>query len=732
MGLFDFFKTFTVIKRKELEDKNSIIDRFTKLDSSVRPDLIDTGVHRVSALSPYSFHNVTERDLRDISDYSDIIRNTFRALANELFRNGFEVEPLVEGANEADKEKIDEFLACANNNNQSFKEVLLEFENDLNTHDNAYLLMLKDYLFNNDNEIVGGLVNEVIRIDPLNVKMVVDKQQRLGRNENNDIVYFNIKDRAELTDQEFNKKTGMPNLQAHFVVHTTEGEIYYNRSEVIHASKYKPSKTYGHSPLYALYNKVMILLGQDYYVRQYYGNSRPPKSLLFVNSKNKNSFMAMWDEFLQRLRRQPHHVHPILTESPDGKKLAEYINFMNNLQEMQYTEVRNEIRQQIGATYGVTPIFMNDVSTSGGLNNEGLQITVTNRAVESGQAIYNEKIFKQIIEDGFGITQWKLKLLPSEEEDEAAEEDLRHKQILNAKEMAELGIKVKLDDNGKFIYTPGDVELQNSQQGGFFPQLDEDSSFNRSAPLLKVTNPVPTDQQEKYKSALEKELTLIIKELDLKNKPSESQLKKIVDKVSKRFENRLNTKSATFIKTIYEKSMREVEKDLGEKFQMDDSDKLVIEQLKHDPEYRKAFSNVSVAMSNRLKEVIEKRYSEPESFTINSLVKDMREELDKSEGSLRTIARTETSKISVASRFNNYQKSSNFKKFKFKHIGPSDNRTTKLSEEVKSLTKDGVTWNQYVKIIKQVSKKFNDKWIVNDLAPITHPNTRHTFVRMVN
>ena len=57
---------------------------------------------------------------------------------------------------------------------------------------------------------------------------------------------------------------------------------------------------------------------------------------------------------------------------------------MDTLEEMQYITVRDEMRQRIASFYGVSNVFMMDTGKSGGLNNEGLQVLVTNRAVEFG------------------------------------------------------------------------------------------------------------------------------------------------------------------------------------------------------------------------------------------------------------------------------------------------------------------------------------------------------------
>ena len=57
---------------------------------------------------------------------------------------------------------------------------------------------------------------------------------------------------------------------------------------------------------------------------------------------------------------------------------------MDTLEELQYIPIKDDIRQRISSFFGVSNVFMNDVS-GGGLNNEGMQIVVTNRALAASQ-----------------------------------------------------------------------------------------------------------------------------------------------------------------------------------------------------------------------------------------------------------------------------------------------------------------------------------------------------------
>ncbi|WP_400153894.1 hypothetical protein [Candidatus Methanomassiliicoccus intestinalis] len=50
----------------------------------------------------------------------------------------------------------------------------------------------------------------------------------------------------------------------------------------------------------------------------------------------------------------------------------------------------------MGSWYGVMPLWQGDVTTSGGLNNEKQQLTISNRSFLEGQRIFNEDILPWI------------------------------------------------------------------------------------------------------------------------------------------------------------------------------------------------------------------------------------------------------------------------------------------------------------------------------------------------
>jgi hypothetical protein len=668
---------------------------------------------------------VSPLDIYNMAMYSDILRNVIPTIRFELFRNGYVIETEDDLSLDAQSNKIEELFLECNEHQQGLFDVLEEFEDNLQIFDNGYLLAVKDY-YVTEQGIVGGCVEQVVSLNPLQVRKLMDRKSRLGYDKDGNRIYFSLRDRTTYTTEQYNE-FGEKNLIAGFeVTSNAGGSMYYDPNEILHVMKYRKSKRYGFSQIYSLYNKSMTLIQQDYYMKQYYSGSKVPKGILMANTSNVDSFKTAWKNFLNRSRKDPSKLQPFIHQSDGSQEVLKFISFMNNLDEMQFTQTRNEIRNNIGSLFYVSPVFNNDASAGGGLNNEGLQITVTDRGVEIGQKIYNEKVFPWLFKQQMGITTCSVKLKPSKEIDEIAEKEVRLKELSIARESALLGLEVEMEKDGSFKVREGKVEVQ--QQGpelGGNPLLDmfdnpeqgvQKSDFQKAVKL-------PKEVEQKVNSSLEKELNEVLKELTkYQNKPSKAQLKKKVGDVMKLLEKRLNKKSSTFIKKIYEEAKALVDKETNLNLPFGEQDKNVIEHLKRHKGYRKSFDKMTKTLSDNIMEVIENAYSN-NNVAIGAITKELRGQFEQSESKLREIARTETSKISIAARKTQYDKTGY--EYDYFWIGPNDNRTGEDSKKIKELTKNGVSWDNLIKIMQKVA---GDGWEVDSIAPIPRPNTRHTFI----
>ena len=136
------------------------------------------------------------------------------------------------------------------------------------------------------------------------------------------------------------------------------GDVFRDR-EVIHSTgKFMRGKIYGYSPIFTIWSKVVSMHSMDEYVRTYFDKQRPPKGLLILGTRNHESLKKAFDDIKQSARTDPHGFHPLIVDMERaGRNMAQFINLTGSLEDLQFTQVRDEYRRSIGAVYGVLPFF---------------------------------------------------------------------------------------------------------------------------------------------------------------------------------------------------------------------------------------------------------------------------------------------------------------------------------------------------------------------------------------
>jgi phage portal protein BeeE len=327
---------------------------------------------------------------------------------------------------------------------QTFMDVLREIEYDLNITDDAFMILIKEYYIDPEtNDMAFYRVKEIIRGDPIFMRIIADKRGvRGGRFRICPIHRDEV--RAYSTDEKTCQTCGHDMEDVHHVNTAGSGKTqYYLSGEVLHVSKYQPSKLYGRSPVSTLWRQAMTLTAMDNYMYTAYSKRRIPRGILSVTTDNLESMKSFFKSTDEKLERDPHYIPKIGIESSTGRGGISWIKLMDSLEEMQYIAARDELRQRIAAFYGVSNVFMMDTGKSGGLNNEGMQILVTNRAVEFGHKVYSEHLFPRLMEE-MDVVDWKLTLYPNEEEDEVTRLRRDEMEVNIAQRMMMMGFQPKL------------------------------------------------------------------------------------------------------------------------------------------------------------------------------------------------------------------------------------------------------------------------------------------------
>lgn len=475
--------------------------------------------------------------LYNITQQSVIVRTCITQLKQEIFRRGYVWEKAYEArcnsCQKTHKRPVTECARCnstdlkkpdpkqldyaekfvggyVNKSEQLFIDVFKELEDDLNIMDDAYIVLVKEYYLDGNGKIRMHRIKELFRGDPVTMAIYADE---LGIRGTKGFTCINHRDYIVTEPHENCSECNSPLFPIHYVNRANGEEQHYIEGEILHFSKYSPSRLYGHAPVMTLFNHIMTLIAMENYINSSYTKSRMPRGLLAVQTRNMESMASFWRSVKERMEQDPHYIPVMGIEADNGKGSVEWIKFMDSLKEMEYTAVKDDLRDRISAFYGVSKVFMADNTTSGGLNNEGMQILVTNRAVQMAQNVYNNYVFPFLVKQ-FGITDWVLKLPPSEEEDEIAVLRKRELEVSIAAATKNLGFEIEMDEDGQFTYTkPKPVEQ---------PPQEEEAKADMGSNTLAGSNLDQRDLDENMRQMAEGGSTPQENPATTRNKPSMS------------------------------------------------------------------------------------------------------------------------------------------------------------------------------------------------------------------
>ena len=348
-----------------------------------------------------------------------------------------------------------------NSNQQTLEDVARQLERDFEIADNAYLLLLKNYKID---DVTGKIdtektiIKEMLRIEPPQVAMIADSDGRIGYDDKRNKIFvcprFEHRD-ARLVEPVCDR-CGAEALKAVIEVNSVYSigipqpkRVIYGEGEIIwKAGKYKPNLLYGFSPIYSVWSKAMSLSHMDEYIRKYFDKMRPPRGMLVISSRNYDTFKKSWDVLEQKAQEDPYMIHPLLVENDKGgKNPAQWLDFTGSLKELEFIAVRKELRQIIGAIYGVLPFYYGE--TPAGWSQEGLQVTITNRAVLWGQDTLKKAFFSKISKM-LNIHDWELQLKTGEEADKLRDLQTDGTEIQNMMMLQQMGFEITRTHTGEF------------------------------------------------------------------------------------------------------------------------------------------------------------------------------------------------------------------------------------------------------------------------------------------
>lgn len=342
---------------------------------------------------------------------------------------------------EKQKERFQQFMRRVNEFGQSFEDVLRVLEDDVNITDDAFALILKEYIENEDTGVVMERPIEIYRLHPslVNFDLSIEGEPLASH-------WACPIHRNMLSAPGRCEEVGCNlELKAVIITYIHAGTKTYPlfEDEVAHFSKFAPSTTFGFSPLLSIFEKVLTLFGMDKFVYRYFYERKMPAAMLVTATDDPESIRREREYIMTRLQQEPEYLPWVATSARTGRGKTELVRLFHTLQEMDYLPVRNEIRERVAAIYGVTPIWMGAPTTQGGLSGQTSELVVTSRVVEGDQRIYNEKVMPQFLH-AFGVTDWSLVLAQPEEKAESTRIQFATQRIAGAERLATMGFTVKL------------------------------------------------------------------------------------------------------------------------------------------------------------------------------------------------------------------------------------------------------------------------------------------------
>jgi len=375
---------------------------------------------------------------------------------------------------------IEAFMTKMNDSDQDLIKVGKMFEDDTNTTDDGWLIGVKDYIVDKKGNIIDYEPMEIYRGRPGKIWLVRDRMLRkTGEDYQLKRGFFTCVLHREgnlQTSKGDCKKCGRKLHPVTEVAldHEARPMIGYLDGEVCHDSRYQPSELYGFSNILCLWTLAQTLINMDSQQNRTYKHDRPPKMALFINTDNPQQFNELAKKQDEKKAKNPNYVPRYAFNSSrgggtGGGNPVNVVNFTPSYTDLQNIEQRKEIRERISALYGVSNILVNDTSSSGGLNNEGLQIRVTTRAVETAHTQYHERVFKWIVKF-LQVEGWVIRFPEPIEADKAAIQTRKAQNFMMLLQLVDRKVKPTIDDSEDLTFSFDIDELEPMQQqfgGGF-------------------------------------------------------------------------------------------------------------------------------------------------------------------------------------------------------------------------------------------------------------------------
>ena len=379
-------------------------------------------------------------DLQTITYSVAEIRSPLGHITSEVFRRGVKILPKVENPSMDEKKRLEELILDCNIFDQTLEEVFRQFHYDVNSIDDGFIYLVKEYTSDEGNKITSR-VKEIRRLNPALVEFDLDTA---GLPKNAHFL-------CPIHREDVGEKPGVCKASgcthrlwpAMYKYYHRNQHVYLFDGEVIHVSKFSPSETYGWSPILTIFEKALTLIGMDKNIYRYFFERKMPASMVMVTTDDPESLRRERAHIAAQTRIDPNYIPMVAVSSRNNRGRVDMVRLFHTLQEMDYLPVRQEIRERVAAMWGVTPAWQGTPDAFGGLSTQTQQLVVMGRVVEADQRLFHEKVIP-ILMDALSITDWVIQLEQPEEKAEATRISFAQQRAQIANQFLQMGFDVKL------------------------------------------------------------------------------------------------------------------------------------------------------------------------------------------------------------------------------------------------------------------------------------------------
>lgn len=335
----------------------------------------------------------------------------------------------------AEKHRFEAMLKRVNKEGQSFRELAKACEFDQGFLGVPVIVLRYDY-----NRLGEPILppKELVKGDPKRLVPVVDEHRRIGGYWWACFYCRSKEDYKPAREPGDCPECGSELKEVHFAEFgerrrtEEQAESYYFQHEVLTFPWYFPrlNGLDGLAPTHHVWLKQLIIEYMDSYAGAFYDpeSDRLPNQFMILHTTNPDA----WDTLLEQARQnaeEDQYDSPVYTmeyaPEVDERPEVQVVDAMPDELLGQNDILKDTFKKDIRQAFNIADVFDSDLAEAGGLNNEGLQLEVTDRSIATQMHDYTTGWLDELSKR-LGIEDWTLGFIPSSGPD--AEDLLREVQ----------------------------------------------------------------------------------------------------------------------------------------------------------------------------------------------------------------------------------------------------------------------------------------------------------------